>query len=293
MITKYMYLQQIKEYFDTLSMDKSICTIRSYSIAVDKFFDSLDIKEFTDLEKITSAICREYQAGLLKQGVKKSSVNAYTRPLKTIFNWMVENEYLPENPWMKVKLLKQPKRIIDFLSQEEQDRMLKACKNLQEKLVVAILLTTGMRRNELCILKLADYGNSHILINGKGSKQRILPLLPEVIKLLEEYLVIRNEKHPESEYLLVSKMGTPFAGESIRMLVNRVCIQAGLDPERIKKIHPHLLRHSAASNLVGKTDIRVIQGMLGHSNLATTQIYAHLSNAALDQAMLQQHINLG
>jgi site-specific recombinase XerD len=290
---KYENISQIKEYFDVLRLDKSQCTIDSYSISVTKFFDYLHINTFEDVADVTTKNCRDFQAELRNQGLEKSSVNAYTRPLKVVFNWLQENEYIVESPWQKVKFLKQEKKVVAFLSPEEYNKMLVSCNKNDDKLIFSLLLTTGMRRNELISLKLSDYNGSHILVHGKGSKQRVLQLMPEVCKLLDQYLEVRTKKYPNCDALLVSKMGRAYCGQSILDRIHQIGLKAGIQPERLDKIHVHTTRHTFASNLVSSgADIRVVQGAMGHANLSTTMLYAHLRNSALDNAMLNQNVSI-
>jgi site-specific recombinase XerD len=281
-------IAEIEEYMNTVKMDKSNNTIRSYEYAIKLFTDFIQVKDFSDIKKVNSVKCREFQSYLISQGNAKSSINAYIRPLKALFNWLVENEYLESSPLEKVKYLKTAKTIPVFLSEEEIIAMVSACKNLEEKFIFTLMLTTGLRRNELVKLKISDVEGQHILVHGKGSKDRRLILQPEIDDLLCEYLDYRNKKFGnKSEFLLISKMGSGFSGEAIRMKIQAIGKRANIPPERLEKIHPHTLRHTFATNLVGSgADIRVVQGALGHANLATTQIYAHLRNTTLDNAML-------
>jgi site-specific recombinase XerD len=280
-------IAEIQEYLNTVKMDKSEHTVRSYEYAIKLFLDFIQAKDFSDIEKVTSAKCREFQSHLMEDKAK-SSINAYVRPLKALFNWLIENEYLTVTPFGKVKYLKTAKVMPVFLSEEEISAMINACKNVEEEFIFTLMLTTGLRRNELVKLKLVDIEDNHILVHGKGSKDRRLILQPAVVALMKDYLDYRNTKYSDkSEYLLVSKMSCGYSGESIRQKIQRIGERAGLSPERLEKIHPHTLRHTFATNLVGSgADIRIVQGALGHANLNTTMIYAHLRDSALDNAML-------
>jgi len=287
-MTDYDFITEVNEYFDVLGLDKSKNTIVSYRNAVKKFFDFLDVKSFGDIRNITSKDCRSYQAFLKDNGLQPSSANANVRPLKVLFNWLVENEYLDSSPFNKVKYIKEPKREKDILTEEETFAIVQACDRLEDKVIIAILLTTGLRRDEITSLRLEDYHKCHIQVIGKGDKQRTLILHDSVCELLNNYIKIRNRKYKnEDSWIFISKNGGRFTGEAIRLKVKKAMLNAGIDEERIKKLSVHTLRHTFTANLLESgADIRVAQKALGHGNIETTMRYAHLRNSALDKAML-------
>jgi site-specific recombinase XerD len=250
----------------------------------------LKIETFDDIKKLTSSDIRSHQSNMKETGLQPSSVNSNMRPLKAMFNWLVENEYLETSPMSKVKDLKAPKKLVAFLTEEEIALMVGACKNVLDKLIIVLLITAGLRSNELLSLKLTDVVGCHIIVNGKGSKQRKLILQPDVCDLLNEWIKKRNKKYGDvSEYLLVSKWRCKFAANSLREKIRTIMRNGGIPEERIKQIHTHSLRHTFVANLFESgADIFTAQSALGHQNLATTQIYAHLRNSALDRAMLNQ-----
>ena len=283
-------IEQIDEYFTLLAMDKSPHTIVSYQGSIDKLFKFLNVITFDDVKKITSGDIRLHQANLKSGGMSFSSINTNIRPLRAMFNWLVENDYMKKTPIEKVKDLKEPKKIRDFLTDEEQLSMIGACKKESDRLIISLFLTTGMRRDELCKLKLNSYDGSHILIEGKGSKQRKLALMPEVILLLNKYLEYRNKKYGNStDALIVSTSGNHFTGDAIYKKVKNILNLAGLSEDRIEAIHTHSLRHSFVARLFDSgVDIYSVQRLCGHANLSSTMIYSHISNKALDKTLLNQ-----
>jgi len=286
---------EVNEYFVMLGMDKSSHTIESYKRAADKFFNFLNIQTLEDLKAVTPLDCRNFQAKL-KETLAKSSVNANIRPLKALFNWLVEQEYLDNSPFDKVKALKEAKKIPVFLSEKETLAMVNACQNLLDKTLVVLLVTTGLRRNEIANLKLDQLKECSIYVEGKGSKEREVFLQDDVCELLKQYLAMRNRKprNRNSEYLFVSRNGKNFTGSGILYKIKQIAIQAGIPEERASSISPHSLRHTFTANMIESgADIRVIQGALGHSSLSTTERYAHLRNSALESAMRNQKSILG
>ena len=289
----YENIKEIKDYMNTLRLDKSPHTITSYSSAINRFFGFLGIVSFHDVAEITPDSCREYQLHLKEiEGLQFSSINANTRPLKTLFNWLVENDYLQISPFDKIKYLKEPKKEKAFLTEKEIEGMMMAATRLEDKVILAILITTGLRRSELVNLKLSDYRDCHVQVMGKGKKQRTLILQNSVCQLLNHYISKRRNRKPSNlnePWLFCSKNGGQFTGEAIRAKVKNALRRSGIDEERLKSLSTHTLRHTFTANLFESgADVRVAQAALGHANLATTQIYAHVRNSALDRAMLNQ-----
>ena len=278
-------ISEVQEYFDTLKMDKSPHTIRAYLASVNMLLSFFQVNSIEDLEKITPKDLRKFQEHLRQNGSELSTINARLRPIKAMYNWLLENEYIETMP--KIKELKTPKKITHFLSEEEVSLMIKGAKNDLDKLIIALLITTGLRRNELITLKLSDYDGTHIIVNGKGNKQRKLILQKDVKDLLDKWIVKRNAKYGNKlDYIFISKSSTKFNGASILDKVKSVMSNAGFSEERIKQIHTHSLRHTFVANLFESgADIYAAKMALGHQQLSTTQIYAHLRNTALDRAL--------
>lgn len=287
-----MNIEEVREYLGTLELDKSPHTITSYNVAIAKFFGFLNIETLEDMGEITSAGCRDYQKHLKDKGLQFSSINTNTRPLKTLFNWLIENDYLEANPFKNVKYLKEPKKEKAFLTEKEVEGMMMAATRVEDKVILAILVTTGLRRSELINLKLTDYRDCHVQVMGKGKKQRTLILQDTVCGALDFYISKKRNKKKSNlsePWLFCSKNGGQFTGEAIRMKVKSALRRSGINEERLKSLSTHTLRHTFTANLFESgADVRVAQAALGHANLATTQIYAHVRNSALDRAMLNQ-----
>jgi integrase/recombinase XerD len=225
--------------------------------------------------------------------MKNSSINTNIRSVKVFFNWLVEQEYISANPFTKVKDLKTSKRKPEYLENEEVLSMIKACKNIQDKTIVAVLVSTGLRRNELVNIKLEDIHGDAIKIIGKGDKERVVYMQDDVFNLYQEYLIWREKNNKRkgitSEYLFVTKMNDKFSGDSIYLKIKSIARNAGLSEDRVEKIHPHMFRHTFATNLRESSgDIRIVQHSLGHSKLETTMIYDDVRDVSLRTAMLKQ-----
>jgi integrase/recombinase XerD len=282
-------IEPIDEYFTIISVDKSPNSIIVYQTAVNKLFEFLNVKTFDDVKKITSANLRSHQANMKKNGLSHVSINTNMRPIRTLFNWLVENEYLVKSPMEKVKALKEDKKVTVFLSEEEGRKMIMACKKDSDRLILALMISVGLRREELCKLKTSSYDGTHILIEGKGSKERKLILTPEVRELLNKYLEYRNKKYGNStDALIVSNYGRHFTGDAIYKKIKSIVESAGLSEERIEAIHPHTTRHTFCTNMLEITSLPQVQAMMGHERPETTMRYSHVRNTAIDNSMLKQ-----
>ncbi len=287
-------IQEINEYLESLRY-KSPNTIRVYRTAIDKFCEYLKLENFEDLKNLSVRDATRHQLNLQSK-MKPSSVNTNIRPLKAMYNWFVNQEYLDRNPFDRVGAVDEPQHIQAFLTYEEMYKIIDFAKNVEDKLIMLMLLTMGLRRSELTNIRLEDITETHIKITGKGDKQRILAIPQDVKEYLDRWLKIREKKYKETglPYLFISKGRTQYAGNSIRMKLKRIMERAGFPEERISEIHTHSLRHTFTANLFDRNgDIYIAQQLLGHSSINTTKRYAHLRSHILDNAMLGQASLLG
>ena len=285
----YNNIPEIRDYIATLQY-KSENTVRVYLTAIQKFCGFLKIETFEDIKNVTVRDATRYQLAL--QGkMKATSVNTNVRPLNAMYNWFVNQEYLDKNPFSRVKAVDEPEHVQAFLSYDEMHKLIDVGKSVEEKLIFLMLLTMGLRRSELTAIKMEDIGATHIKINGKGDKQRVLAIPSDVSEYLGVWIAIRDKKYSDTglPWLFISKNRTQYAGNSIRMKLKKAMERANFAPERIEEIHTHSLRHTFTANLLDKNaDIYVAQQLLGHANINTTKRYAHLRSHVLDNAMMGQ-----
>lgn len=289
--SEYEYIPCIKEYFDMLRMDRSEKTIESYTYSVDKFFDYLKIESTKDISNVTTSQCREYQAACKAEGLGHSSINAYVRPLKALYNWLMENNDFSNNPFEKVKSLKEPNEEKAYLTEEEIEKFLGACKKAEEKAMFSMFFQLGIRRQELIDITFDDVIDDVILIHGKGSKERVVAMPSDTYSLYQEHLKIRNKKYGKDiPYIFVSKMRKQYSGQAIWDKFKTIMKRAGFSEQRIDELHPHSTRHTFLTNFLGNgNDIKSAQKVLGHSDIAvTSKIYAHLRDNALISMMRNQ-----
>jgi site-specific recombinase XerD len=285
-LLNYENIEPIKEYVNTLRLDKSSHTIRYYLGAIDRFFSFYKIEKIEDIVAITPNQCREYQAKLKEDELQASSINAHIRTLKALFNWLVDNEYIEKSPFEKVKKVKEIKKEASYMSEEEITQLFSNCKNDEEKAMFALFIRLGLRREELANLKVGDIDGDIVKVIGKGEKLRILGMPEDAYELYLKYMKNRSD----NEYIFVSRItNTKYTGEAIRLKFKAIMKRAGFSENRIKELHPHSLRHTFMANFMENGDIKVAQAILGHSQMSTTaNIYAHIRNSVAINATRNQ-----
>jgi len=289
-------MKQFEEFMKMNTLDKSEHTVRSYQKHIERFMFTLNISSVEDISVLKVGDIRTYFNSRKEGGLKESSVNAEIRVVKTFLNWLLENGHIKKNPIVGLKFMKEPKTIAIMLTDEERNAMITSCKNLKMKLMVAMLFYLGIRREEITKVKVEDFVDGKLRIKGKGRKERILAVHPYVLSLMDKYLKHRNDDY---EYLFGTRIGFgglgsgewhPITVAAVRNAVKRSAELAGIDPERIDKISPHVLRKSFACSLAANNvGSFAIQKALGHSSITTTERYLAPANASIsDSALLAQ-----
>lgn len=274
-----MLLQVLSEYLEYLEIEKGLSenTINSYRRDLSSF-----LEPYEEFEDITKTSLNSYIKKLRENHFAPSSVTRKIASLRGFFKWLCANEYITHNPALTLEQPKNPKRLPKVISVEEIEQILNDNLNLQQTLIVELLYGCGLRVSELTELKLFDIDiKSNILrCYGKGSKERIVPVGKKLKTALKNYLGERDylvkKYNINSKKLLISPNGKFYTRQEIYNFIH----------EQGKKIHknisPHTLRHSYATHLLENgADLRVVQELLGHSDVATTQLYTHISKKRL------------
>lgn len=215
--------------------------------------------------------------------ITKRTVKTYTTDVRTFFNWLVSENYITQenNPMKNFRMIKPEKRSVLPITNDEVSILkdgyssvtVLGCRNLA---IIHLLLDEGFRVSEICNLKTSDihYANDCIVVNGKGSKQRILPMARIVRKYIERY---QFNYRPEvvHDFLFCDVNGNPITSDAIRNVFCRAKKRT-----KIERLHPHLLRHTfATSFIIGGGSLELLRIYMGHSDIATTQQYMHVVNA--------------
>jgi site-specific recombinase XerD len=277
-------LADYEEYIEILEKSrKSKDTIRAYDHNIKRFLEHFNVESCEKLDKIKYKDFILYQNHLLESGLSESSANTHFRNIKAFLNYLLKCEMITSNAINKIKPLKEPQKIRELLSDEEVEMMIEKSETIEEKLIIALMYATGVRRSELVNIKRSDIINQHVMILGKGRKQRKLFIQNEVFELLNKYLDTHN-----GEYIFYSnkrKEGN-ITTETVRLRVKKAAELAGIDPRRIENISPHSIRRSFASyHLNSGSDSFLVRDLLGHSSSATTARYAKIYSPNMDNAL--------
>ncbi|MBQ9640242.1 MAG: tyrosine-type recombinase/integrase [Bacteroidaceae bacterium] len=273
-------------------------TVRKYGdslVAFQRFLQSLDPEK--TWKTVDASDVREWIVYMLdEEGKDVSTVNyGGLSPLRTFYKYLRRMEWVDINPMEKVVSPKTPKKLPSFVREKDMDRLLdlmaedNSFQGVRNRLIVMMFYETGVRRAELMSLRDADV-DLHVMslkVTGKRNKQRIIPFGAELKEQIERYLEVRNQTVAETPVrLFVTEEGEPMAyakvGDVVKSALSLVTQQ--------KKRTPHVLRHSFATAMLNnRADLESIQKLLGHENLATTEIYTHLSFEELKNVYRNAH----
>lgn len=233
---------------------------------------------------------RNLQSHILESGTSSSTVNGRFRVINAFMNFLLDGEVIEKNPCEKLKNLKEEKKVPEILTDEEVEAMIKAIDDDMGKVIIAFMYATGVRREELVKIKREDISeDQHVLVHGKGRKQRKLLIQDDVFELLNKYLSTHN-----SEYVFPSnKKSGSITTETVRLRVKKAAELAGISEERIDKLSTHSIRRSMASSLINSgVDSFIVRDVLGHSSAVTTARYAKVNNSSLDRALSNRNFSI-
>ena len=247
-------------------------------------------------EEVSRNDVREWIVSLGESGLSPVSVNRKLSSLRSFFDFLIREGKLELHPMQGLRSLKKPKRLPTFLREENIQNLFEFVEfssdfsGIRDRLILELLYGTGMRRSELIGLKRdsISFSDHRVLVFGKRSKERWIPLHENLIFLLKQYLDAIETKLPgtSSNALILTDKGQAAYPVFVERIVKKYLSQVATE----KKISPHVLRHSFATHLLNAgADISSIKELLGHSSLAATQVYAHNTISALKQAYLQAH----
>jgi len=282
-----------KEFLEYLEIERgrSLKTVENYNRYLLRFFTFADIKYPKD---ITDSIVRKFRLWLNRQEfgdgktLKKRTQNYYLIALRSFLKYLAHREISSLAP-ERIELAKVSERNLDLISSEELVRLLSApdggdLKNLRDKAIIELLFSTGLRVSELCSLsRNLDLSKDEFSVRGKGDKVRVVFLSPEAKQAVKTYLDKRVDME-DAMFVRVGKTLTDgdeslrLTSRSIERIIKHYAIKAGIS----KKVTPHIIRHSFATDLLyNGADIRSVQALLGHANINTTQIYTHITDKGL------------
>ena len=275
------YLQHEKNY--------SLHTITAYIKDLEFFSDFLKSDfDSEKLENVNYSIIRSWIVYLVGQEISNSSINRKISSLKSFYKFLLKTKQIEVSPLLKHKSLKTPKTLQIPFSEKELDNVLNFLvykddfEGIRDKLIIDMFYTTGIRRAELINLKVQniDLSNGVIKVLGKRNKERIIPILPVIIEQINCYnaqrIKVENSKY--NDYFFLMLKGVKLNDSFVYRLINYYFSNVS---EKVKK-SPHILRHTFATHMLNKgADLNSVKELLGHSSLASTQVYTHNSLSEL------------
>ncbi|MEK7652530.1 MAG: site-specific tyrosine recombinase/integron integrase [Patescibacteria group bacterium] len=288
-----------REFLEYLEIEKgrNIKTINNYERYLSRF---LEFSEIQSPKEITDDILRNYRlwlnrqfsgtsVGGIKETLKKKTQNYYLIALRGFLKYLARRE-IRSLPPERIELAKVAERTIDVITYEELKRLLSApdgsdIKSLRDSAILELLFSTGLRVSELCSLQRdIDLNKGELSVRGKGDKVRVVFISEKAKMTVKTYLEKRKDMD-DSLFVQLSPSGKDADRESNRLtprsierIIKKYAIKAGIS----KKVTPHVIRHSFATDLLENgADLRSVQVLLGHSNISTTQIYTHVTDKHL------------
>ncbi len=289
--------QIIIKYRQYLRLEKSLSdnTVMAYTNDLDKLLYYLEEEKINILD-VSLEDLEHFSAGLRDIGISPRSQARILSGIRTFFHFLLIEDYIRQDP---SELLESPqigKHLPDILSVEEIDNLISAIDRSTREgqrncAILETLYSCGLRVSELCNLKISDLylNDGFIKVEGKGSKQRLVPISPRAIEEIKNYFITRNEgliKPGYEDFLFISKFGKNISRIMVFHIIKELADKIGLK----KSISPHTFRHSFATHLLeGGANLRAIQSMLGHESIGTTEIYTHIDRRKLRDEIINHH----
>ena len=287
----------IRKYMQYLKLEKALAgnTQEAYMQDLEKLLNFLKAENI-DFRKCTYENLQQFSAELHDIGIHARSQARIISGIHSFYRFLVLNNYIETDP---SELLETPKiglHLPEVLTVEEIDRIIETvdmdkAEGQRNRAILETLYSCGLRVSELCNLKMSDlyFTEGFIKVEGKGSKQRIVPISQRAIKEIRYWLIDRQAwriKPGYEDYVFLARWGKGISRIMIFHLIKELADKAGIT----KKISPHTFRHSFATHLLeGGANLRAIQAMLGHESITTTEIYTHIDRDRLRQEIIEHH----
>ncbi len=291
-----MIFQPFVEYLQ-LEKKYSPHTVTAYLKDLEDFngFASAEF-QYAEIVDVNYSVVRSWIVSLVDSGISNRTVNRKISSLKTYYKFLLKTGQIEINPLAKHKALKTSKKIQVPFSEKEIGNVMEMFgeendfEGLRNRLIVELFYSTGIRRAELINIKVTDvyFAQKTLKVLGKRNKERIVPLLPTVLQSINDYLQQRNdlENIKDTDALFLTQKGVKIYETLVYRIINSYFSKAS---EKVKK-SPHILRHSFATHLLNEgADINSVKELLGHSSLASTQVYTQNSIAKLKEVYKNAH----
>ena len=290
-----------EEFVNYLRYERNMSpeTIRAYEkdlYQFMRFFRRRDPPK-TNPAEISSMEVREFLANLREKNYRKTTIVRKLATIRSFYKFLLKKGYVVTNPMTDIETPKVEKRLPRFLGIEEIVTLLGApqgdsFQSSRDRAILETLYSTGLRVSELTALNVSDIDlqGGIIKARGKGSRERMVPIGENATEKLTRYLDVRSKilriNSDDSDALFLNRFGDRLSSRSIRKILDKYIRQTGLD----ERTSPHTLRHSFATHLLNQgANLRIVQELLGHKHLSTTQIYTHVTTTNLKKAYEEAH----
>lgn len=291
----------VQEFILYLKLEKNASehTIVSYSEDIASFLAFARLQGFdNNFDSVNQILIRSYLADLKKQDFARRTIARRIAALRSLFRFLYRENMVENNPFGVIRTPKLEKRLPDFLDEAELNDLFtlpgKTLLGIRDLAILELLYATGVRVSELVGLHVydIDFSSGFILVYGKGSKERIVPFGRKAAQALIRYLEgsrprLYSKHHgPEHQQVFVNSKGGPLTDRSVRRILEKYMTELAL----AKHVTPHTIRHSFATHLLDHgADLRLVQELLGHVSLSSTQIYTHISREKLKGIYRKAH----
>ena len=284
----------LEQFIQYLSFEKrcSPHTIGAYEHDVQQFIDFAEIRVKRDLQEVNSFLIRGWIVQLIDGGISNRSVNRKLASLRTFYKWLRKEGEITTNPLAKIQGPKNEKRLPIFVKESELNTAKTSLlfssdfNGVRDELMFELFYQTGIRLSELIGLKDSDVGEQQIKVLGKRSKERLIPISPQLVQTIQLFRTMKRKMNIESTKLFTRENGKDLYPALVYRKINAIL---GTLTTSDKK-SPHVLRHTFATHLLNRgIGLETLKDLLGHANLSATQVYTHNSFAQLTAVYSQAH----
>ncbi len=287
----------IENFIDYLRFERHLSpnTIESYKRDLSKYHLFLKERNISDPEVISHEDIIAFLEDLYKTQ-SDSSISRILSTIRNFYKFLIRNDSIKKNPFIKIKNPRLPGKEIKILDQDEVARFLESIPasselQLRDRAMIELLYSCGIRVSEIINLRLSDIDLDEDLIRfvGKGNKERIVPVSETAKKYLIKYLNAgryKIEREKKSDYVFLNKNGKKMSRQGFWKILKGYSKKSGFD----KNLYPHIFRHSFATHMLEEgADLRIVQELLGHSSISTTEIYTNLNKKHLKESYFKYH----
>lgn len=291
-------MEELDNFLEYLEYQKNYSkyTLINYQKDIETFYIFLKENKINNIKKVDYKILRNYLEYLYNKKYTSSSINRHVSSIKTYFKYLERENIIKNNPSILLNTVKKEKKLPKVINSNDIETILllpdiSTPLGMRDSAILEMFYSTGIRVSELVKIKLNDVelSENRIKIEGKGNKERYV-LYGNILKekMLKYVKEGRKEllQEKQNKYLFLNKNGEKLTERGIRVIIDNILKKAG------EKIHisPHMLRHTFATHMLNEgADLKIVQELLGHENLSTTQIYTHVSNERLKNVFLHTH----